>query len=133
MALALVMCLNQIACGTGKSTVGSPPPAQTNEVAKKKTEEMKIRIKTGEKVVTATLNDSEAARDFVSLLPLTLMLEDYNRTEKISNLPRKLSTTGASAGSDPDVGDIAYYAPGGIWRFITKISVTRADSSSSER
>jgi hypothetical protein len=115
LALALVMCLNQIACGTGKSTVGSPPPAQTNEVSNKKAkaEEMKIRITIGEKVVTATLTDSGAARDFVSLLPLTLMLEDYNRTEKISNLPRKLSTTGAPAGSDPDVGDIAYYAPWG--------------------
>jgi len=113
LALALVMCLNQIACGAGRNTVGSTPPAQAKEVANKKAEDMKIRITIGDKVVTATLTDSEAARDFVSLLPLTLMLEDYNRTEKISNLPRKLSTTGAPAGSDPDVGDIAYYAPWG--------------------
>jgi hypothetical protein len=27
--------------------------------------------------------------------------------------PRKLSTSGARPGSDPDVGDIAYYAPWG--------------------
>jgi hypothetical protein len=80
---------------------------------KAKAEDMKVRITIGEKVVTATLTDSEAARDFVSLLPLTLTLEDYNKTERISNLPRKLSTTGAPAGSDPDVGDIAYYAPWG--------------------
>jgi hypothetical protein len=111
--LALVMCLNQIACGAGKSTVGSPPPAHANEVANKRAEVMKIRITIGDKVVTATLTDSEAARDFVSLLPLTLALEDYAKTEKISYLPRKLSTTGAPAGSDPDVGDIAYYAPWG--------------------
>ena len=74
---------------------------------------MKIRITIGEKAVTAALTDSEAARDFVSLLPLTLVLEDHARTEKISYLPRKLSTTGAPAGSDPSVGDIAYYAPWG--------------------
>ena len=115
LALALAMSLNQTACGAGKSTGGSTPPTQTNEVSNKKAkaEEMKIRITIGEKVVTATLTDSEAARDFVSLLPLTLTLEDYNRTEKISNLPRRLSTTGAPAGSDPSVGDIAYYAPWG--------------------
>jgi hypothetical protein len=40
-------------------------------------------------------------------------LEDYNQTEKISDLPRKLSTKGAPAGSDPSAGDIAYYAPWG--------------------
>ncbi|MBS1809524.1 MAG: hypothetical protein JST84_15300 [Acidobacteria bacterium] len=74
---------------------------------------MKIRITIGEKVVTAALTDSEAARDFVSLLPLTLVLEDYAGTEKISDLPKRLSTQGAPAGSDPSVGDIAYYAPWG--------------------
>lgn len=89
------------------------PPAQANEVANKKAEEMKIRITIGEKVVTAALTDSEAARDFVSLLPLTLVLEDYAGTEKISDLPKRLSTQGAPAGSDPSVGDIAYYAPWG--------------------
>jgi hypothetical protein len=115
LSLVLVMCLNQTACGAGKSTVGSTPPAQANQVSNKKakTEDMKISITIGDKVVTSTLTDSEAARDFVSLLPLTLTLEDYAKTEKISYLPRKLSTTGAPAGSDPAVGDIAYYPPWG--------------------
>lgn len=113
LALALAMSLNQTACGAGKSTVGGTPPAQTGEVANKRAEDMKVRITIGEKVVTATLTDGEAARDFVSLLPLTLVLEDHARTEKISNLPRKLTTTDAPAGSDPDVGDVAYYAPWG--------------------
>ena len=47
------------------------------------------------------------------MLPLTLTLEDYAKTEKISNLPRKLTTEGSPAGADPSVGDIAYYAPWG--------------------
>jgi hypothetical protein len=115
LVLALAMSLNQTACGAAKSTGGSTPPAQTNEVSNKKAKagDVKIRVTIGEKVVTATLTDSEAARDFVSLLPLTLTLEDYNKTEKISDLPKKLSTKGAPAGSDPSVGDIAYYAPWG--------------------
>lgn len=74
---------------------------------------MKIRLIIDGKAMTATLADNATARDFVALLPLTLMLEDYAATEKIAYLPRKLSTAGTPAGVDPDVGDITYYAPWG--------------------
>jgi hypothetical protein len=67
----------------------------------------------GKELATATLMDNATARDFLSLLPITLTLEDYASTEKIAYLPRKLSTANAPAGSDPSVGDIAYYAPWG--------------------
>ncbi len=74
---------------------------------------MKIRMTINDDVLTATLADSAATRDFVSLLPLTLSLRDYAGTEKVSNLPSPLSTEGAPSGVDPDVGDITYYAPWG--------------------
>jgi hypothetical protein len=74
---------------------------------------MKIRIDVNGTRVTATLDDNATAIDFVALLPLTLTLKDYNGTEKISNLPKKLSTDDVPAGVDPSVGDIAYYAPWG--------------------
>ena len=74
---------------------------------------MKIRIELKGGAVTGTLNDSVAAQDFASLLPLTLTLEDYAKTEKISYLPRKLTITGAPAGATPLAGDICYYAPWG--------------------
>ena len=74
---------------------------------------MKIRIKLDNKTLTATLADNATSADFVSLLPLTLTLKNYASTEKISDLPKRLSTKGAPAGSDPDAGDIAYYAPWG--------------------
>lgn len=64
-------------------------------------------------MITATLVDSPTTRDFISLLPLTLTLDDYAGTEKVSDLPRRLSTQDAPSGSDPSVGDIAYYAPWG--------------------
>lgn len=63
--------------------------------------------------ITATLNDSEAACDFASLLPLVVTLQDYAATEKIATLPCKLSIAGAPPGSDAEVGDISYYAPWG--------------------
>jgi hypothetical protein len=74
---------------------------------------MKIRIDAGGRTLGATLDDGEAARDFASLLPLTLTLEDYASTEKIADLPRKLSTTGEPPGTDAAAGDFSYYAPWG--------------------
>lgn len=74
---------------------------------------MKIRLTVNGRSMTATLIDNPTSRDFLSLLPLTLTLEDYAGTEKIAYLPRKLSEEGAPAGSDPAVGDITYYAPWG--------------------
>ena len=74
---------------------------------------MRIRLTSDGKAIEATLLDNATARDFLSLLPMTLTLEDYNATEKIAHPPRKLSTAGAPKGVDPSVGDIAYYAPWG--------------------
>jgi hypothetical protein len=74
---------------------------------------MKLSIKVGERLLTATLADSASARDFASLLPMTLTLSDYASTEKVSDLPRRLSTEGAPEGITPTVGDITYYAPWG--------------------
>ncbi|MBK7472515.1 MAG: hypothetical protein IPO58_15885 [Betaproteobacteria bacterium] len=75
---------------------------------------MKIRLIIDGNAIGATLLDNATSRDFLSLLPLTLTLEDYASTEKISYLSRKLTTAGAPAGGvDPAPGDIAYYAPWG--------------------
>lgn len=60
-----------------------------------------------------TLDDTAAGRDFASLLPLTLNLADFHATEKISDLPRRLSTEGAPAGTAASAGDVTYYAPWG--------------------
>ena len=74
---------------------------------------MKIRLKVENRSITATLRDSKTAQDFISLLPPNIALEDYADTEKISYLPKRLSTEHTPAGSDPSVGDITYYAPWG--------------------
>jgi hypothetical protein len=74
---------------------------------------MKIRMDVDGEVVTATLDDTAAARDFAALLPLSLRRRDYADIERIAHLPRKLSTAGAPAGMKPQTGDITYYAPWG--------------------
>lgn len=74
---------------------------------------LKIRMMVNGEAVIVTLADNSTAKDFYSLLPLTLTLNDYAATEKIAYLTRKLSKEGAPAGSEPAIGDIAYYAPWG--------------------
>ncbi|MFC8666487.1 cyclophilin-like fold protein [Streptomyces sp. NPDC057199] len=75
--------------------------------------DMNIRITLDGTPVDATLNDSAAARDFAAQLPLTLNLTDFHQNEKIADLPRRLSTSGAPSGVHPRTGDLAYYAPWG--------------------
>ena len=94
LALAMAMALYYAPCGAENGT-------------------MKIRLKVGDTALTATLIDSKTNQDFISLLPLTLTLKDYAGTEKVSDLPKRLSTEGAPSGIDPSVGDITYYAPWG--------------------
>ncbi|MFD7406522.1 cyclophilin-like fold protein [Streptomyces sp. NPDC059866] len=74
---------------------------------------MNIRLTINGTPVDATLNDSAAARDFADQLPLDLTLTDFHQTEKIADLPRRLSTSGAPEGATPRAGDLAYYAPWG--------------------
>ncbi len=74
---------------------------------------MNIRISSDGQTITAKLTDNATSRDFLSLLPLTLELEDYASTEKVAQLPRRLSTEGTPAAMTPRAGDFTYYAPRG--------------------
>ena len=72
---------------------------------------MKIRLKVEDTVITATLIDSKTARDFISLLPLTLTMNDLFRREKFGHLPRAISKEGKRTHTY-EVGDVAYWPPG---------------------
>ena len=87
---------------------------------------MKLKITVGDKTATATLYDNPASRDFVTMLPLTLALEDYVNTEKIGYLPRTLTTHGTSV--KDVVGDFAYYAPWGNLAIFYKGNATQTNS-----
>ena len=93
--------------------VATSAVAATDEVSHSRRETMNIRMTMAGQIITASLEESDSARDFFAMLPLTLPLEDYAETEKIAYLPGKLTTQTAPEGIDPQVGDIAYYAPWG--------------------
>jgi hypothetical protein len=119
MAILIVGSLVHSSCSAeepggnvSSPAVQRPEVAQSRQGQEREMVQM-IRIKAGDTILTARLEDGAAARDFAALLPLELTLKDYASTEKVADLPRKLSAEGAPAGIDPAVGDIAYYAPWG--------------------
>jgi hypothetical protein len=96
------------ASGTASAQASTAPAAT---VSPGRTTTMNVRLTLNGHRIDATLNDNATARDFAAQLPLALSLRDLNQAEKIADLPRKLSTSGAPEGADPKVGDLAYYAP----------------------
>jgi hypothetical protein len=72
----------------------------------------RIRIRMGDQTVTATLNDSEAARDLVSMLPLSIRMRDHLGREKTGRIRGPLSER--TPGSPTyEKGDLGYWRPGG--------------------
>src|SRR5688500_8962195 len=63
-AVAMAMVFTSLACRGQQASPG------------------KIAMTVGDKVLTATVADSTTARDFVSLLPLTLTMKDLFKREK---------------------------------------------------
>jgi hypothetical protein len=74
---------------------------------------MNIELVIDDKKLRGTLDETAAGRDFASLLPLTITVTDFHATEKIGDLPRRLTTEGAPDGTAASAGDITYYAPWG--------------------
>lgn len=109
----MAMTISPATYGEGSSPSPNTRARPATAIAKQNMTTLKIQLAVNGKTVIAILADNPTARDFHSLLPLTLTLDDYAATEKISYLPRKLSKDEAPAGIDPSVGDIAYYAPWG--------------------
>ena len=72
---------------------------------------MNIRLTINGKAMAATLIDSGTTHDFISLLPLTLTMNDLFAREKFVHLPRAISTEGKRTHAY-EVGDVAYWAPG---------------------
>lgn len=63
--------------------------------------------------IYALINNSKAGNDFLSLIPLSVKAEDFNSTEKIFYLSKKLNIENEPDDINPKAGDITYYAPWG--------------------
>jgi len=72
---------------------------------------MKLSLTFRDKTLTATLLDNDTTRDFVSLLPLTLTMNDLFGREKYGRLPRAISATGKRVYTY-EAGQLIYWSPG---------------------
>ena len=93
---------------------------------------MQIRCAFDGQTFTATLYDNPSARDFASMLPLDISIEDYSTNEKIAYLPRKLTEDGSGPFSNEAPGDLCYYAPWGNLAFFMPATAIRAGLSGSD-
>ncbi|MGW2642432.1 cyclophilin-like fold protein [Streptomyces sp. NPDC001348] len=118
LLLALAACSDDAAdapspTGQSRPAGQQETPAPSTPSSSDRNTTMDIRVTLDGRPVEATLNDSPAARDLATLLPLTLQLKDFHGTERIGYPPRRLTTDDAPEPSAAKVGDIAYYAPWG--------------------
>lgn len=71
-----------------------------------------VKIKIGDQVLTAELNDSAAAKDLLRHLPLTLDLDNVSGyQEKVAELAAPYDTAGMDYAEDLQAGDLAYWKP----------------------
>ena len=85
------------------------PPTPT---APRSAAAVRVRVLVGGQVFAAELYDNPTARDLADRLPVELTVNDLHGTEKTGRLPFALTTDGVPRGSDPEVDEIGYYAPG---------------------
>jgi hypothetical protein len=105
-----------VAAGLAFATWGaadgtSATVAETATTAAKQATGTKIRIRIGRRTLTATVARNATARDFLSLLPLSLRMRDFLAQEKTAPLPRALAGGGMPRHTF-SAGDIALWPPG---------------------
>jgi hypothetical protein len=108
-ALAVAAALGLATWGAADGT--SATAAATSTTAAAKATGTRIRIRIGRRTLTATVARNATARDFLSLLPLTLRMSDLFAREKTAALPRALARGGTPRYTF-SAGDIALWPPG---------------------
>lgn len=90
-------------CGAGHAS-----PSGRSAAPDIKSKEARVLMNVGTTGFNVTLSDSDAARAFQKLLPLTLKLEELNGNEKHGELPKALPTNASRPGTIR-VGDLMLY------------------------
>jgi hypothetical protein len=108
LAVAVALALGLMAYRAADATSAATASSKTSATKATRT---KIRLRIGARTLTATVARNATARDFVSLLPLTLRMSDLFGREKAAPLPRALARGGRPR-HRYSVGDIIYWSPG---------------------
>src|SRR5881296_2873076 len=105
-----VLTLAMSLIATGTSEADTPSSSKPERAPSEASHNVKINIRISGKTLTATLANNPTARDFVSLLPLKLSMNDLFGREKYGDLPRAISEKGPRM-NKYQVGDMAYWSP----------------------
>ncbi|MER8404026.1 cyclophilin-like fold protein [Mesorhizobium sp. M0185] len=89
------------------------PRAARSQQGSQEPTDMKIKMIFNGRTMTATLYDNPSARDFFTMLPLNLTIDDYAHNEKIAYLPRKLTEEGSGPFGNERPYDLCYFMPWG--------------------
>lgn len=81
-------------------------------------QDMKLKVTIGNKEFTATLNDSEASKEFVKMLPMTIDMRDHGGFEKTTSLSQNLPGRAANPGMI-EVGDIMVWSGSSLVLFYS--------------
>ncbi|MEV0952050.1 cyclophilin-like fold protein [Promicromonospora sp. NPDC050249] len=109
----LAACGDTAAPGSPTTSPPTSPSPSTSPTDPARVEGTVVRFTGGGASVDVTIGaDTPTTRDFLSLLPLTMELEELNGREKIGYPPRELKADG-TPGSDPENGDLIYFTPWG--------------------
>lgn len=107
---AAIMAMFLFACDTGWT--GAPSASEPEHSGQIESAEGRlVKMTAGDVEVVITLNDSQAAADFVGMLPLELTLIERSGFAKGMTLPRSLET-GENTTREYAIGDFGYWAPG---------------------
>ncbi|TRC89357.1 MFS transporter [Mesorhizobium sp. WSM4303] len=116
MTIVRAMLSRRTLLGAALAVAALPRAAASQESrdpASQEPTDMKIRMIFNGRTMTATLYDNSSARDFFSMLPLDLKIEDYAHNEKIAYLPRKLTEEGSGPFANEKPYDLCYFMPWG--------------------
>jgi hypothetical protein len=115
--LLSLTCLQLCACNS-KNEVKN-----TNNISQANTDTMKLKIKAGSSIFTATLQSNETVTAFKSMLPLTVNMVELNGNEKYADLPRSLPTNASNPGSIQN-GDLMLYGSNTLVLFYKTFSTS---------
>ncbi|GHC51365.1 cyclophilin-like fold protein [Neogemmobacter tilapiae] len=79
---------------------------------------MRLRCRFADQDVTYRLLDNPTTHDLITLLPLTLTIEDFSSNEKLAHLPRRLDEGGLADFNDEAAGDLCYFRGWGNLAFF---------------
>lgn len=123
LLLTLALAISLVGCrDTSRPAATSTPSEKLSPATLGSVVGTVVRFSTGTSSLDVTIaEDNPASRDFVSMLPLTLTMEEFAGREKVADLPRPLRHEG-SPGSDPEDGHLIYFVPWGTLGFYYNAS-----------